>query len=154
MKMIEVNETTRATFDEITAHPFFSELDFDKVLHREYQGTSTLPIIVREFLPTYCAQSQFLRSRASCPAGTRPWIRIGSRSTLRADKDLCLKTTWNTTKRELHVSHRMRTGGLCRTILSGSWVMRYDSPRERRVRRPLELNALFNPRWSEAAEQG
>jgi len=47
--MIEVNETTRATFDEITAHPFFSELDFEKVLYKEYHGTSTLSITTREF---------------------------------------------------------------------------------------------------------
>jgi len=119
-KMIEINETTRATFDEITAHPFFSELDFEKVLYREYQGASTLPIIARELLPTHYAQSQFLLSRASCLADTQPWIRTGSQSTPSADKDLCLRTIWSMTKCELHVSRRMRTGGLCRTILSGS----------------------------------
>ena len=89
--MIEINETTRATFDEITAHPFFSELDFEKVLHKEYQGASTFPIIAREFLPTHCAQSQSLRSRASCHAGTQPWIRTGSQRTPWVDKELCLK---------------------------------------------------------------
>lgn len=40
-KMIEISEPSRATFDEIASHPFFSDLDLAKVSRREYQGAST-----------------------------------------------------------------------------------------------------------------
>ena len=144
--MIEIDEVSRATFDEIDSHPFFSELDFEKVIYREYQGWSTLSILAREILLTHRDQSRSLRSRVSCPAGTRPWINTGSQGTPRTDEaNLCLKAIWNTTEHELHALRRMRTGGLCRRILSGIWVRRYNSLRERRVRRPLELEILLSP---------
>ena len=47
--MIEVDEASRATFDEITAHPFFSDLDLEKISRKEYRGTSTFFILTREY---------------------------------------------------------------------------------------------------------
>lgn len=36
--MIETREASRASFDEIASHPFFSELDMGKVLNGGYSG--------------------------------------------------------------------------------------------------------------------
>jgi hypothetical protein len=47
LKMVEVNEASRATFDEMASHPFFSELDMNRVLINDYKGTS-LPQILPE----------------------------------------------------------------------------------------------------------
>jgi len=57
MKMIEINEASRPSFDEIASHPFFSDLDFGKVANYGYPGTSTLVVTASEFLLTQCAFS-------------------------------------------------------------------------------------------------
>lgn len=40
-KMLEINEADRANFDEIASHPFFSGLDFARVLRKGYPGMTT-----------------------------------------------------------------------------------------------------------------
>ena len=39
--MIEMDEASRPDFDEITSHPFFSDVDLVKVLRKGYPGTNT-----------------------------------------------------------------------------------------------------------------
>lgn len=51
MKMLEISEASRANFDEIASHPFFSELDVQKVLSKEYPGTTT-SLIYSQRIPT------------------------------------------------------------------------------------------------------
>lgn len=45
MKMIEIREASRATIDEMAAHPFFSELDMERVLDKGYPGKSAIPLL-------------------------------------------------------------------------------------------------------------
>jgi len=65
VKMIEIEEASRADFDEIAAHPFFSNLDVVRVLNRGYPGTTIFSILARASLPTRCVYSSSSSVRRS-----------------------------------------------------------------------------------------
>lgn len=68
-KMIEISEASRATFDEIAAHPFFSDLDIAKVLRKEYQGTRTCSILANPYRqPRTHSSDSLVRERPALPA--------------------------------------------------------------------------------------
>ena len=54
--MLQIDESRRADFEEITTHPFFSDLNTAEVLNLRGKGTGTSDIS-GEFLPTQYVQS-------------------------------------------------------------------------------------------------
>ena len=55
--MLQIDESRRADFEEITTHPFFSDLNTAEVLNLRGKGTGTSFDISGEFSPTQYVQS-------------------------------------------------------------------------------------------------
>jgi serine/threonine protein kinase len=82
-KMIEIDEASRPSFDEIFSHPFFSDLDLGKVSQRDYQGKGPFDPDQEILTDTTSPQFQLLHLKGSYHVGTHMQLNIGSQSTPR-----------------------------------------------------------------------